>query len=99
MTEIYGLMQEFSEHVAPGAYMADLVPPLARIPIPLQWWRARALKCYHRQAKIWLKYWNALKRQIADGKAPDCFVKQYMETDYKKQGIDEEQSAFVAGSR
>lgn len=96
--EIYGLMKEFSEHVAPGAYLADLMPPLAQIPVNLQWWRRRALKCYHRQANIWLKYWGTLRQQIAEKTAPECFVKQYIETDYRKQGIDEEQSAFVAGS-
>ncbi|KAK7897228.1 hypothetical protein LTR67_005117 [Exophiala xenobiotica] len=96
--EIYTLMNDFSEHAAPGAYLADLIPPMAKIPVSLQWWRGRALKCYHRQLSIWWKYWTTLKQQIAEKTAPECFVKQYVATEYEKEGIDEEQSAFVAGS-
>ncbi|KIW14361.1 hypothetical protein PV08_07143 [Exophiala spinifera] len=96
--EVYTVMNEFSEHAAPGAYLAEMIPPLAKIPVPLQWWRGRALKCYHRQLNIWWKYWTTLKQQIADKTAPECFVKQYVATEYEKEGIDEEQSAFLAGS-
>ncbi len=97
MREIYTLMNDFSEHAAPGAYLADLIPPMAKIPVSLQWWRGRALKCYYRQLRIWWKYWTTLKQQIAEKTAPECFVKQYVATEYEKEGIDEEQSAFVAG--
>jgi len=31
-------------------------------------------------------------------KAPECFVKQFIETQYEKQGISEVQAAFVAGT-
>lgn len=45
-----------------------------------------------------MKYWMNLKHQVANKEAPDCFVKQFMETDYQKQDISEVQGAFVAGS-
>lgn len=92
-------MQEFSESAAPGAYIADLIPPLAQLPVALQWWRASAKRKYERQRDIWMKYWNTLKDDINAGKAPECFVKQFAEGDYKKQDISETQAAFVAGSR
>lgn len=93
-------MKEFSERTAPGAYLADTLPPISDIiPVPLQWWRKSALQSYQRQERIWLKYWNTLQLQMQEGKAPECFVKQWAETDYKKQGIDETQAAFVAGSK
>ena len=98
--EVYGLMKEFSERTAPGAYLADTLPPIAEmIPPALQWWRTSALQSYQRQERIWLKYWNTLQQQMKKGKAPECFVKQWAETDYKKQGIDDVQAAFVAGSK
>jgi len=55
------------------------------------------MKCQQRQANIWMKYWTTLKQQMAEQKAPDCFVKQFIETDYEKQDISEIQAAFVAG--
>ncbi|KAJ9605738.1 hypothetical protein H2200_009587 [Cladophialophora chaetospira] len=97
--EVYGLMKEFSDQTVPGAYLADTLPPIADIiPPALQWWRAPAQASYRRQERIWMKYWNALQHQMKEGKAPDCFVKQWAETDYKKQGIDDVQAAFVAGT-
>lgn len=57
-----------------------------------------ALKYQDRQTRIWMKFWNTLKAQIAAKTAPDCFVKQFIETQFEKQGIDEVQAAYVAGS-
>lgn len=93
-------MKEFSEHAAPGAYLADTLPPLASIlPPEFQWWRAGALRLYDHQLRVWMKYWNTLKEQMDGGKAPECFVRDFAETDYQAQGISEEQAAFVAGSK
>ncbi len=36
--------------------------------------------------------------QIDTKSAPECFVKQFAETDYKKENISEVQAAFVAGT-
>lgn len=91
-------MKEFSESAEPGAFLADMYPPLAKLPVWLQWWRPRARRYYERQKTIWMKYWNTLKIQRELGIAPECFVKQWMETDQEKHGIDEVQAAFVAGS-
>jgi hypothetical protein len=92
-------MKEFSDAAAPGAFLADLIPPLADIiPVPLQWWRSKALKYQERQTASWMKYWNALQDQLVKGNAPKCFVKQFSESGYKAQGISDVQAAYVAGS-
>lgn len=91
-------MQDFTEVATPGAYLAESFPPLAKLPVSLQWWRASALAAFHRQAAVWMNYWTTLQKQIDEKKAPPCFVKQFVETDYKKQNISELQAAFVAGS-
>ncbi|KAH7355740.1 putative O-methylsterigmatocystin oxidoreductase [Pyrenochaeta sp. MPI-SDFR-AT-0127] len=96
--EIYGLMKEFSENARPGAFLADVYPPLVKLPIPLQWWRARALRYYRRQRDIWMKYWNTLETQIAQNVAPECFVRQWHDAGFEKQNVDNEQAAFVAGT-
>lgn len=92
-------MKDFSESAAPGAFVADLIPPLARLPVRLQWWRKRALGYQQRQTKIWMRYWLTLKEQMKEKRAPECFVKQLMGTDYQSQGISEVQGAFIAGSK
>jgi hypothetical protein len=98
--EIYGLMKEFSEHAAPGRYLADAIPPIAEIlPECLQWWRKAVLPYQKRQEMIWMRYWTSLKTQMETGLAPDCFVKQLIESDYENIGISEIQAAFLAGCR
>jgi len=93
-------MKDFSEAAAPGAYLADMVPPLADIiPISLQWWRKTALQYHNRQEKLWMKLWAELQRAIAMRTAPECFVKQLVENDFRKHDIDVVQAAFIAGSK
>ncbi|KAL6405169.1 cytochrome p450 [Ilyonectria robusta] len=97
VSEVYDVMKDFSDAAAPGAFVADLFPPLARIPVWLQWWRPRALRAYNKQKKTWMKYWNRLKAEVDEKRAPECFVKQFLEMDFEKQGITEVQASFVAG--
>ncbi|KAF2225595.1 putative O-methylsterigmatocystin oxidoreductase [Elsinoe ampelina] len=96
--EVYGLMEEFSESGTPGAMLVDLLPPLARLPRFMQSWRPKAEKFYRRQEAIWMKFWNDLNVKIQTGKAPDCFVRQFVEVEQKKANIDEVQAAFLAGT-
>jgi hypothetical protein len=96
--EIYGLMKDFSEAAQPGKLIAERFPFLAKIPLWMQWWRKSALQSFQRQAAIWMKYWARLKAQMDSNLAPECFVKHFIETDYKKSGISELQASFVAGS-
>jgi len=44
-----------------------------------------------------MKYWKKLEGQIQDGTAPECFVKQFAESDYQDKGISEIQAAYLAG--
>ena len=97
MREVYTLMHEFSEYAAPGQFIAEVFPPLAKLPVPLQWWRKRALRYYKRQENIWQKLFWELKDKMDKGKAPECFVKQMIESEFQKEGISQLQAAFVSG--
>jgi hypothetical protein len=48
---------------------------------------------------MWMKLFKELQSASAAGTAPECFVKQLVENNFEKHGIDEMQAAFVAGSR
>ena len=45
-----------------------------------------------------MSLWTSLKLQMETGTAPECFVKQVIESRYEEQGISELQAAFLAGS-
>ena len=92
-------MQDFSEHAAPGAHIAEAFPPLAKLPVFMQWWRKELLPLQQRQARLWMKFWNELKAKMDAKRAPPCFARQVLEEDYQKLGISELQAAFLAGCK
>jgi cytochrome P450 len=96
--EIYRIMNDFSIVGTPGAYLADGIPPLGKLPSQFQWWRKPLQPLFERQANLWMKLWTSLRTQMETGQAPECFVKQLIDTGYEKQGISELQAAFLAGS-
>jgi hypothetical protein len=92
-------MRDMSESTKPGIFLANTIPPLAKLPIPLQWWLKRGLEYLERQKVLWMRLWSALTEQMEQKTAPECFLKQFRESDFKRQGISDIQGAFVAGSR
>ncbi|KAF1830639.1 cytochrome P450 76C3 [Decorospora gaudefroyi] len=95
---IYSIMNDFSAMAKPGTFLADTLPFLGNLPPRLQWWRKGVQPYFDKQAKLWMSFWTTLKTQMETKQAPECFVKQLIESDYEKQGISELQAAFLAGS-
>jgi hypothetical protein len=54
---------------------------------------------FKRQETLWMRLWSELKAKIEAEEAPDCFVKQFIETQYPKMDITELQAAFLAGCK
>ncbi|KAF2874787.1 cytochrome P450 [Massariosphaeria phaeospora] len=96
--EISGIMQDFSAVASPSAYLADTIVPLGQLPTRLQWWRKGLKPLFDRQANLWMSLWTSLKTQMDTKQAPECFVKQVIESNYAAQGVSELQAAFLAGS-
>lgn len=96
---IYGVLNDFSQAAQPGAYIADLIPPLGNLPWFLQWWRPSATAAYKRQRDTWMGYWNRLQVALKTNSAPECLVRQLVESDLGKQGISEVEAGFAAGCK
>jgi cytochrome P450 len=95
---IYSLMDDFSIVAKPGSYLADALSFFGKLPLRLQWWRKPLNPLFNKQANLWMSLWSSLKTQMETKQAPECFVKQLVESNYEKQGISELQAAFLAGS-
>lgn len=91
-------MNDFSVVATPGTYLADALPFFGKLPLQLQWWRNGLKPLFDKQANLWMSFFTSLKTQMETKQAPECFVKQFIESDYEKQGISEIQAAFLAGS-
>lgn len=91
-------MNDFSTVASPGAYLADTLPFLGSLPPQLQWWHKSIQPLFNRQANLWMSLFSSLKTQMETKQAPECFVKQLIESNYAAQDISELQAAFLAGS-
>lgn len=102
MSEIYQILQDFSEATFTKAYLADSLQFLNWLPSCLQWWRSSALGQLDRQRKLWLQLWADLERRVEQQRAQECLAKRWLEVDQmSKNGrsISREQWAFFAGSK
>ncbi|KAM0328704.1 hypothetical protein ACHAQA_005117 [Verticillium albo-atrum] len=95
---IYQVLTDFSLAAQPGAYLADMIPPLGKLPPWLQWWRPKALEAYESQRSTWMGFWKRLREEISKGAAPECLVKDFIENDLDRLSITDEEGSFVAGS-
>lgn len=101
LSEIYQILQDFSEATFTKPYLADSLQLLNLLPSCLQWWRKSALGQLNRQRKLWLKLWADLERRIDQQQAQACLAKRWIEVDQVSQNgrqISREQWAFFAGS-
>lgn len=92
-------MSDFSEHAAPGKHLAEIFPPLAKLPAFMQWWRRKMAPLQQRQTHLWMKFWNELKVKMEAKRAPPCFVRQIQEEHLPKLGITETEAAYLGGCK
>lgn len=100
--EIQGVFKDldgFTSIQNPGEWLVDAFPPLEHLPESLvQNWRTAGQKIHAHEKQLWMGLWNQLKVDVADGTAPPCFAKDFFNSDWRDQGIDELQAAYINGS-
>ncbi|KIX94575.1 uncharacterized protein Z520_09621 [Fonsecaea multimorphosa CBS 102226] len=79
-------------------HLVDQYPVLEKLPKALQWWRKKYEPYHQKELQLWLGLWKALQTQMAKGIRTGCFAEKFMEVDYPKMGISENQAAYVAGT-
>ncbi|KAK4937424.1 hypothetical protein LTR10_021961 [Elasticomyces elasticus] len=79
-------------------HLVDQYPILENLPRSLQWWRKKYEPYHQKELQLWLGLWSTLKSQMAKGIHTGCFAEKFMENDYPKMGISENQAAYVAGT-
>lgn len=81
----------------PGYFIEDVFPPLANLPR----WTQPSYRQAARDAEwiLWVKMrmWKRLKEQFTSDAAPPCYAKQMIESDFREQGLKEEDLAWIAG--
>jgi hypothetical protein len=80
-----------------GTFIEDELPFLAQLPHWLQPSRKRAMRYAQPVLGAKMRLWNMLKTEIMNGIAPPCFGKELMMSDYRSQGLVDEDAAWIAG--
>ena len=98
VTQIYEILDNFTAMSAPGEFAVDSFPSLAKLPQSLLGnWRDVGRKMYEHDSKVYLGLWENLKQEVDNGKATDCFVKDFYLAGPSKNGIDDMQAAYACG--
>lgn len=96
--KIYSVLWDFNEMTRPGGWLIETFPSLKILP---EWmvgnWRTYGKGVFERTSKVYLGLWRELREKVDKGVAPACFCKDFMTSDFEKQGMDELQAAYQAG--
>ncbi|KAL1642588.1 hypothetical protein SLS58_005357 [Diplodia intermedia] len=98
LREVFTVIDNLTEMTAPGAHVVDSFPALAAWP---QWllggWRRFGERVFAHDSAVYLRLWDALKREVEQGEAPDCFCKEFYLNDPAESGIDDLAAAYTCG--
>ncbi|RYO96035.1 hypothetical protein DL763_003427 [Monosporascus cannonballus] len=81
----------------PGVFIEDDIPLLAMLPKFLQPSRRQAKKYADIILRGKMRSWNQLKTEIDAGIAAPSFGRDLAESDYKSQGLTDEDAAWITG--
>ncbi|CAG8952212.1 hypothetical protein HYFRA_00000952 [Hymenoscyphus fraxineus] len=96
--QIYKVINNLQQFASPGTWIVDTFPSLTAFPeVFFGKWKSFGRKCFEHDAPIYLGLWNSLKREIQEGKAKDCFAKEFAENEPEKLGLDTLQCAYGCG--
>lgn len=71
--DIYLVLDNFTKVTAPGEWIVDSFPTLAKIPLwPLSNWKEKGRQMFQHDSKIYIGFWDRLVKEIEEGKAQPC---------------------------
>jgi len=96
--QIYGVLTRFATFRRPGAYLIDVVPELENYDLynRISGWRKVANEIHKQDTAVFTHFWNKMRKEIEDGTAPYSWGKIFVQSDYKKHGIDELYAIYAA---
>ncbi|EXJ76278.1 uncharacterized protein A1O5_00786 [Cladophialophora psammophila CBS 110553] len=96
---IFTVLKHFVAMATPGAWLVDAFPSLQYLPswMVQNWWKI-GREWFAYDSKVYLDLYRNLIKQVEEGTAPDCFVKDFYLSNPSKNGIDELMAAYAAGS-
>jgi hypothetical protein len=96
--QIYGVLTRFATFRRPGAYLIDVWPELENWPLydMLSGWRKTADDIHKQDTAVFTHFWNKMRKEIDEGTAPHSWGKLFLQSDYKKHGVDDLAAIYAA---
>jgi len=95
---VYGVLGRFVTYRRPGSFLVDTFPSLADIPLynALSNWKQVGRKIHEADSEVFLSFWNQMRKEIEAGTAPHSFGRDFVQSNYQAQGLDELDAAYTA---
>ncbi|KAL0252995.1 hypothetical protein SLS55_008440 [Diplodia seriata] len=98
IADVFAVVDNLTAMTAPGAHVVDTFPSLAGWPQALLGgWRAFGERVCAHDSEVYMRLWEALKREVDKGEAPECFGKEFYLNDPMQNGIDDLAAAYTCG--
>ena len=96
--QIYGVLTRFATFRRPGAYLIDVWPELESWPMydVISGWKKTADDIHKQDTAVFTHFWNKMKTEIDQGTAPHSWGKLFLQSDYKKHGVDDLAAIYAA---
>lgn len=78
--------------------MVDTFPSLASNSLfnAFSSWQKIGAEIFKTDSEIFLSFWNRMLDEVKTGKAPHSFGRDFAQSNYKAQGLDELDAAYTA---
>lgn len=96
--QVYGVLGRFVTFRRPGSFLVDTFPTLAKIPLfnLLSNWQKIGAEIHKKDAEVFLGFWNQMLKEVEAGTAPHSFGRDFVQSNYKAQGLEELDAAYTA---
>jgi len=96
--QIYGVLGRFVTYRRPGSFLVDTFPSLASIPLfnIFSNWQRIGAEIHKADSEVFLSFWNQMLEEVKAGTAPHSFGRDFVQSNYKAQGLDELDAAYTA---
>jgi hypothetical protein len=96
--QVYGVLRRFVTFRRPGSFLVDTFPTLAEIPLFNYFsdWQRLGAEIHKADSEVFMSFWNQMLKEVKAGTAPHCFGRDFVQSNYKTQGIEELEAAYTA---
>jgi hypothetical protein len=94
---VYSILDRFRTFRRPGSFLVDTFPALATNPVfnLFSNWHETGEEIHKADSNVFMYFWKQMKKEVEAGVAPHSFGREFVQSDYEAQGLDELDAAYT----